>query len=429
VVRFRALIAHNPSRAEGGISFLYNSSVRILLLNEYFPPDTAATAKAAAVFVDRLSEVADVTVVCGRPSYDPTERRPWRLWQTERIGRATVIRVGSTDYSRVRMSRRGLNYLTYVALSVPRSLFVSCDAVLSMTDPPFEGIVAAFVAMLKRKPFIYNIQDMYPDMAVGGSIVPPGKIAKLWEHLHRWALRHAARVIVIGEDMQSRVVAKNVNPERVVVVRQGAEAPGPDAPQPILDPALIKTIRGEFRFTLLHAGNLGFYGAWDTMIGAARELASDGVGLVFVGDGAQRERLEAAAKDVANVRFLPFFPASKIPSVLAAADAHVITVKRGLEGVVVPSKLYGIMAAGKPIVVVASEGIDAALLGTRHGFAAIADPSNPEELVRVTRELMSDPARLAVMGQVAQAAAAFYSRSAELDKFVRTVTDAVEARS
>ena len=69
------------------------------------------------------------------------------------------------------MARRVFNYLTYVALSVPRALFVSCDAVLAMTDPPFEGIVGAFVAMLKRKPFVYNIRDMYPDMAVGGSIV------------------------------------------------------------------------------------------------------------------------------------------------------------------------------------------------------------------------------------------------------------------
>ena len=131
-----------------------------------------------------------------------------------------------------------------------------------------------------------------------------------------------------------------------------------DAPQPALDDEIIRTIRGNFKFVLLHAGNLGFYGAWETLITAVRNLEADGVGLVFVGEGAQRAHVEALAREAKNVRFLPFFPASKIPSVLAAPDAHVITVKRGLEGVVVPSKMYGILAAGKPIIAVAPEETD-----------------------------------------------------------------------
>src|SRR5262249_58237604 len=140
-------------------------------------------------------------------------------------------------------------------------------------------------------------------------------------------------------------------------------------------------IRGECRFVLLQAGNLGFYGAWDTLLAGASQLASDGIGLVFVGDGAQRARLEAAAADIPNVRFLPFFPGSKIPSVLAAADAHVITVKRGLEGVVVPSKMYGILAAGKPIVAVAPMETDVASHGLKQGFGVAVDPDRPAELV------------------------------------------------
>jgi len=118
-------------------------------------------------------------------------------------GNVKIIRVGSTDYSRSQMRRRVLNYLTYVAFSVPRALFVPCDVVVGMTDPPFEGIVAAFVAMLKRKPFVYNIRDLYPDMAVGGSIIGAGLLARVWDVLHRWALRRATRVVVLGEDMRA----------------------------------------------------------------------------------------------------------------------------------------------------------------------------------------------------------------------------------
>ena len=85
-----------------------------------------------------------------------------------------IVRVGSTAFPRFNMKKRVLNYLTYAALVIPRALFTPCDVVLAMTDPPFEGIVGAFVAMLKGKPYFYNIRDMYPDMAVGGSIVRAG---------------------------------------------------------------------------------------------------------------------------------------------------------------------------------------------------------------------------------------------------------------
>jgi colanic acid biosynthesis glycosyl transferase WcaI len=259
--------------------------MKILVLNLYYPPDTSATAKMAAAFLKPLAAKHEVTLICGRPSYDPTERRAWRLWQTERLG-MTVVRVGSTDYPRTQMVRRVLNYLSYVALSVPRALFVRCDVVLAMTDPPFEGIVGAFVAMLKRKPFVYDICDLYPDMALGGSIVSPGLLARVWERLHRWALRRATRVIVLGDDMKARIIAKGVTPERVTIVRYGVELDVASSAAPELDSEVMSAIRSGFRFVLLHAGNLGFYGAWQTLLAAARELEGDGVGLVFVGDGA-----------------------------------------------------------------------------------------------------------------------------------------------
>jgi colanic acid biosynthesis glycosyl transferase WcaI len=400
------------------------------LLNLYYPPDTSATAKMAAAFVEPLAAKHEVTVVCGRPSYDPSERRAWRLWQTERPNNAKVIRVGSTDYPRTSMTRRVLNYLTYVALGVPGALFIPSDVVLAMTDPPFQGIVGAFVALLKRKPYVYNIRDLYPEMAVAGSIVAPGWRARIWEKLHRWALRRATRVIVLGEDMRARIVAKGIPPERVVIVRDGAEfALAGSAAEPPIDSEVVRAIRREFPFVLLHAGNLGFYGAWNTLLSAARELASDGVGLVLVGDGAQRAHLEREAAGSSNVCFLPFFPPDKISSVLTAADAHVITVKRGLEGVVVPSKLYGILAAGRPILAVAPQDTDAASLGALHGFGISADPDKPAEVVAAVRALLADRPRLQAMGTAAKAAAGSYDRAHEIIHFVRTIEDAVSAFS
>jgi colanic acid biosynthesis glycosyl transferase WcaI len=381
----------------------------------------------AQTVVDAFAATHDVTVLCGRPSYEPTERRPWHLFQSEPSGRVRILRVGSSDFPRAQMEKRIFNYLSYVALAVPRALFLPCDVILAMTDPPFEGIVGAFLALLKDKPFVYNIRDMYPDMAVGGSIVQPGLLSRIWERLHRWALRRATRVVVLGEDMRNRIIAKGVPPGNISVARDGAEIPSGSTPAPSLDSEVIKTIRGNFQFVLLHAGNLGFYGAWDTLLVGARELSAEGIGLVFVGDGAQREHLQTAAKDIPNVRFLPFFPSSKICSVLAAADAHLITVKRGLEGVVVPSKMYGILAAGKPIVAVAPRECDVVSLGEQKGFSIYADPDDPAAFANSVRQIARNPELLRQMGIAASAVAPEYERSKELAKLVTILEEAAQS--
>jgi glycosyltransferase involved in cell wall biosynthesis len=325
------------------------------------------------------------------------------------------------------MNRRVLNYLTYVKIAFWRALFIPCDAIFAMTDPPFNGIVGALLSVLKRKPLIYDIQDMYPDMAVAGSIVKPGLLTRLWERLHRWALRRATRIIVLGDDMRARIIAKGIDAAKVFIVRSGVDTPAAQSLALPLNPEVTRTIRGNFRFVLLHAGNLGFYGAWDTIIAAARKLENENIGFVFVGDGAERSRVENLAAGSTNIRFLPFFPSSDIPSVLAAPDAHIVTIKRGLEGVVVPSKMFGIIAAGKPIVAVAAPETDVAALGLRHGFAISADPSSPDELASSIRRIAADPAALAAMSQSAREAAAKYSQSKEL-RTLTTIVEGVELR-
>ena len=403
--------------------------MRILFLNLYFPPDTSATAKSAEAMVHALAQKNEVTVLCGRPSYDPTERRSWKLWQTEEISSKatqsvgesavgpsafTVIRVGSTDYPRIQMNRRILNYLTYVKFAFWRALFIRCDVIFAMTDPPFNGIVAAILSVLKRKPLIYDIQDMYPDMAVAGSVVKPGLLTRVWERLHRWALRRSARIIVLGDDMRARIIAKDINPLKIFIVRSGVDSTADATPAHPENPGVTSAVRGNFGFVLLHAGNLGFYGAWDTIIAAARKLQNENIGFVFVGDGAERSRLEKLATGAANIRFLPFFPSSDIPSVLGAPDAHIVTIKSGLEGVVVPSKMFGIIAAGKPIVALAAGGADIATLGARHGFAICADPGNPDELAQAIRRIATNPAALGAMCQASREAAIQYSRANQL---------------
>ncbi len=376
----------------------------------------------AAMVVEALAEKHRVTIVAGRPSYDPAEKYPWRLLRRETKGNITTERVGSTAYPRFRMLKRCSNYLSYLALAVPRAIWIRADIVLAMTDPPIAGIAGAIVAKITRRPFVYNIRDMYPDMAVGGDIVRPGLAVRIWERMHRWALRGAAKIIVLGDDMGARIIRKGIHPARVVVVRDGITVARelPPSTHPV-----SQEIRGEFRFVALHAGNLGFYGAWDTLIEASRQLSGDansaGLGILFVGEGAQKARIVAAAAGTSAIRFLPFRPASEIPFVLAAGDVHIVTVKRGLEGVIVPSKLYPILAAGKPVLVVSTPLTDAASIITKAGCGVVVDPDDPTGVAAAIRELAADPARVVEMGRRARAIAPDYDKLCELKKFVNAI--------
>jgi putative colanic acid biosynthesis glycosyltransferase WcaI len=392
-----------------------------LVLNEYYPPDTSATAKNAVLVVEALAKKHQVTVLAGRPSYDPTERHPPYLLRREVAGNVTIERVGSTAFPRFRMPGRVSNYLSYLALAVPRALSIRSDVVVAMTDPPFAGLAGALISHLTGRPFVYNLRDMYPDMALGGDIVRASRGTQIWESLHRRALRHATKVIVLGEDMRERILSKGVHPERITIVRDAVDLPDSLAS---IDHPVVREIRGAFRFVLVHAGNLGFYGAWQTLINAARLLERDGVGLVFIGEGAMKDAVQASARGCNNIRFLPFRPAAEVPCVMAAGDLHVVTVKRGLEGVVVPSKVYNILAAARPLLAVATDKTEVARFAERDGCGIAADPDSPEAVASAVRGVLENPERLARMSRKSRALAVSYDRVKQLQTFVQAIEEA-----
>jgi glycosyltransferase involved in cell wall biosynthesis len=241
--------------------------------------------------------------------------------------------------------------------------------------------------------------------------------------MHRRALREAARVIVLGDDMRDRILAKGAAPDRVVVVRDGSS---PTGPLPDRAHPAVQEVRCGFPFVVLHAGNLGFYGAWSTLLKAAEILRNENTGLVFIGDGANRQAIESSVNGSPNVRFLPFRPAAEIPHVMIAGDLHIITVKRGLEGVVVPSKLYSTLAAGRPVLVVAPFECDAARIVRACGCGIVADPDDPDAVAAAIRELRDAPARLAEMGGRARETAEKYARVNELERFTDIIEDAAK---
>ncbi len=399
-----------------------SAPIRIVVINQYFPPDTSATARVVGDAVDALTAAGhSVTVIAGRPSYHPSSRRPWRLVQSESYKMARVDRVGSSAFDRHMMSGRIVNYLSYALLALIRALFTRSQAILAMTDPPISPIIGAIVALIHRVPLVVNVRDLHPDMAIAGGMVRRGAMTFTWERLTRWALRRATRVIVLGEDMRRRVIAKGVPSARVVVVRDGAELM-PDRVEALPN---VAEVRGHFAFVVMHAGNVGFAGDWDSVLGAAEQLEGSGVGFVFVGSGAATDRIHSRAADHRNVRLVASRPVEQVSALLEAGDLQLVTLRDGLDGLVVPSKLYPILMAGRPVLAVVPEESDVAAIVREANCGWVVRPGNADGVANAVREAVAEGESLAAYGRRARAAGSRFDRRALMLDLVSAVEGAV----
>ncbi len=399
--------------------------MNILLINQYYPPDRSATALVATSTAEALARAGHaVTVLAGRASYNPETRHQWHPWCQEQAGRVTIERVGSLSRSRLGIRRRVLNYLSYVVLATFRAFCHRVNVVMAMTDPPIAGLVAATIAKLRRLPFVYSIQDLHPDMALAAGMIARGPLTDFWEKLHRWALRQADLILTLGEDMRSKVIAKNISEYQVQVIRHGAELMGPI---PAATDPVVQEIRSGFKFTLVHAGNIGFYGAWKTLVDSARSLEDHGVGLLFVGSGAAEEYVRKEASVCRNVRFLPFRPIEQLPHVMAAGDMQIVTVKSGLEGLVVPSKFYTAIAAGRPVLIIADKASDAARLVQAHECGLVVPPDDVKAVKNALLRVMSNSIELSVMSRNAFALAYELNRTEQFNRIVTTIESTIKS--
>ncbi len=399
-----------------------SAPIRIVVINQYFPPDTSATARIVGDAVDALTTAGHtVTVIVGRPSYLPSSRRPWRLVQSESYRMARVVRVGSSAFDRHVMLGRICNYLSYSLLALVRALFTRTQAILAMTDPPVSPIIGAIVAFTHRVPLIVNVRDLHPEMAIAGGMVRRGAVTFIWERLTRWALCRATRVIVLGEDMRRRIVAKGVLAARVIVVRDGAD----------LLPARVEAlpdmaeVRGPFSFVVMHAGNVGFAGDWDTVLCAAEQLEGSGVGLVFVGSGAATDRIQTWAALHRNVRLVASRPLEQVSALLEAGDLQLVTLRHGLEGMVVPSKLYPILMAGRPVLAVVPEESDVAAIVREANCGWVVRPGDADGVANAIRAAVAEGEALADYGRRARAAGSRFDRRALMLELVSAVEGAV----
>jgi len=388
------------------------SAPRVVLTNQYFPPDTSATSDLARRLVDALrDEGADVSVVAGRPSYRPSADVAVRgLRLAARDGR--VLRVRSARFDRTSLVRRASNYLTYLALSTLPIARAPADAFVSMTDPPFMLLLVTPIALARRIPVVYWLQDFHPEFLLGIGRIRRSPLTALWSRYHRWCMRRAAAVVVLGRDMRQRVLDAGVRPERIHIVPNGSAFDWPDdePPERLAHDELV----------VVHAGEIGMRGAWETLIGAARQLR--GVArFVLLGDGVDAPRVRELAADLDNVEIHPPVPSAEVASWLNRADATLVMVRARSEGYSVPSKVYELLGAGAPIIVMARPDAEPALLVSEVGCGIVVDPDDPDAVATDIRELAGDADRRAAMGARAFAARDEFRRDDMIRRVARVV--------
>jgi putative colanic acid biosynthesis glycosyltransferase WcaI len=376
--------------------------MRVLVLNQYFHPDLASTSQLLTELCEDLSRGDEVTVVCGRPSYDPIERRDARgLVAEDRHGDVRVLRTWSTSFPRRSMAGRLANYGTYVASSLAGAMRAGRpDVVLAMTDPPVIAAAAALTARLRDVPFVYVVQDLFPQVGAELGKIRNRTLIRSLEALNRSLRRRASAVVAIGRDMAARLRALEVPERKLRIIPNWCDG---SIVRPLDGPSKLRSeLNLDDRFVVMHSGNVGFSQELDTLLDAATALRDDPeIHFLIVGDGAARPSLEtkARARGLANVTFLGYRSKDELSDALGAADLHVVGLRRGLEGLIVPSKMYGVMAAGKPFIASVDRRSEVALVVEETGCGIRLEPGDATQLASAIAELRHDEGRLAEMGR------------------------------
>lgn len=366
----------------------------VLVLNQYYRPGVEATAHLLAELCEALTDEFDVSVVTGMVPGAAAQGR-------SELNGVQVVRVGSTAFDRSKLSLRALNYLTYLVLSALRGLRAPRpDVVMCMTDPPVIADVALVVAKRFRAPLVVVTQDVFPEVAVALKRLDNRALVFALRLATRVYLQRADRVVAIGDRMRERLEEKGANPDRVVVIPNWVNVADLE-PRP-RDNAWAREHGLDDKFVVMHSGNIGHAQDLDSLIRAATFLRDvDDLRIVLIGGGARREELKALARllDVENVVFKGYQAREGLGESLSSADVHVVGLAEGLAGYVVPSRLYGILAVGKPVIAAAEESSETASVVREAECGVVVPPGRPELLARAIRRAYDGELDLKAMGE------------------------------
>jgi colanic acid biosynthesis glycosyl transferase WcaI len=396
----------------------YNSSGRVIFLNRFFYPDHSATSELvsglAFALVRRGFRVISIT---SRQNYETVVTA---LPPRECVNGVDTWRVWTSRRGRLRLMGRSLDYLTFYLSAGWRlwRLARAGDIIVTKTDPPLLSLVSAPIAWLRGAHLVNWLQDIFPEVAealnVGGSLARV--TFRVMRPLRNWSLRFAKTNVVVGEGMVARLQAQGIGRESIRVIPNWSDG-ALIVPVPAEQNELRKNWAPNSRFIVGYAGNLGRAHDVDTITKAMTILqkcavhstADDIAGrilFVFIGGGALRAKLEREMlkRRLTNVRLYPYQPREHLAETLGVADVHLVSLNPKLEGLIVPSKFYGIAAAGRPTLFIGAKDGEIARLIDEAKCGFTISPGDAQALVDHIMRLAEAPKLRRHMGARARAA-------------------------
>lgn len=395
--------------------------LRVAFFNRSYYPDFGATGQLLTELAEDLvaRHGHDVTVVAGLPlssavavADPPTWYRPVKV---EHHNGVRILRAYGTAWDKKKFTGRASNYLSYFLTSMLATARLGRqDIVVALTDPPIIGLVGEAAARLTGARFVFLCQDIFPEVARLLEDFQSGRVEALLQRVSRRTVARADRVIALGNTMRRRLVdTKGAEPSKIRVIHNWADC------EAIVPAAKDNPFSREHglvdKFVLMHSGNVGLSQGLEVLLDVAQRLRHlPELVVAIVGDGAQKPALMAAAqaRQLANVSFFPYQPKSGLLDSFATADVFMVSLKRGLSGFIVPSKLYGILAAGRPFVAAVEPDCEVAEIAATFDCGLVVEPGRADQMASAVEALYADRPRARQMAENARRAGLTFDRRA-----------------
>ena len=403
----------------------------IYFVNRFFYPHQSATSQLLSDLAFHLAERgASVCVITSQICYrDATRMLP----AMEVIRGVAIRRVATTRFGLPRLIMRVFDCLPFYFFATWEALRLARDGdvLVAKTDPPLIGVLTMIAARLRGARFVNWLQDVFPEVAAGvGVSMGRGPVGALIAAVRDYSLRAADCNVALGDRMAEFVVARGVARRRVNIIHNWADD---DAIVPAA--AATNTFAAQFglqgKFVVGYSGNLGRAHHFDTVLDTAQALKRDGrIVFLVIGYGIQLTRVkqEVTRRGLTNFVFLPYQPRERLASTLNAAQLHLVTLSPQLEGLVVPSKFYGIAAAGRPVAFIGDKDGEIARIVARHDCGRSFSVGESGALAGYIRSLADNPQEVARQGSNARAALEkHYSKAAAFGRWDEMLLQATDA--
>ncbi|MEI7593244.1 MAG: glycosyltransferase family 4 protein [Actinomycetes bacterium] len=380
--------------------------MNIVVLCPHFAPDVAPTGEVMTAIASELTKRGHrLHVITSLPWYQNHALEPgWdgQLVRHEQRSWGTITRVHPFPTDKRNLPARAVAFGGFTVLATLEGAMskIKPDVVLAMSPPLTLGLAGWMVSRVRRVPFVFNIQDVFPDVAVELGLLTGRRTIAAARWLERASYRRADAVTVLSDDLADNVRAKLV--KGLDSVERETQASKVRVIPNFIDTTWITPgpTENDYRVenglsgkrVVMYAGNVGLSQALDLVLDAAVALRHEAdIAFVINGGGAALPDLERRAHGMSNVHFVPMAPKEQLPRVLAAADVHVVPLKRGLAWSSVPSKLYSILAAGRPLVASVDPGTEVARTVEAAEAGITVAPEDAEAFTKALRQILDDP--------------------------------------